>query len=210
MPASRKHSLTLKPSASLPDAALIDHVQRQTFRFFWEGAHPVCGLARDRTGLAMDPDDDHGLFPHFINGRTGAAMRLGRKDDGSDVVESSFLFQGLLCARQYFNEESQAEKSLRERITWLWRDAEWNWHARDGRHVLTWHWSPNNGFSLDHEIRGWNECLVTYVLIMTASRKAAPLSTAAAITISICRWGRTMAGLCSSAIIPSAGSIRAD
>ena len=121
MPASRKHSLTLKPSASLPDAALIDHVQRQTFRFFWEGAHPVCGLARDRTGLAMDPDDDlvatggsgfaimaiivaaergwidrgealdrlglmlafleqapcyHGLFPHFMNGRTGAAMRL--------------------------------------------------------------------------------------------------------------------------------------
>ena len=36
--------------------------------------------------------------------------------------------------------------------------------ARDGRHVLTWHWSPNNGFSLDHEIRGWNECLIAYVL----------------------------------------------
>src|SRR5436189_1371482 len=58
MPASGKHSKNIKPRAGLPDAALVDLVQRQTFRFFWEGAHPVCGLARDRTGLAMDPDDD--------------------------------------------------------------------------------------------------------------------------------------------------------
>ena len=58
MPASRKHSLKPKPSASLPDEALIDLFHRQTFRFFWEGAHPVCSLARDRSGLAMDPDDD--------------------------------------------------------------------------------------------------------------------------------------------------------
>ena len=175
MPASRKHSPKHKPSASLPDEALIDLVQRQTFRFFWEGAHPACGLARDRTGLTMDPDDDlvctggsgfaimaiivaaergwigrdealerlglmlgflerapcyHGLFPHYMNGRTGAAIRFGRKDDGSDIVESSFLFQGLLCARQYFNADTPAEKSLRDRITWLWHDAEWNWHTR--------------------------------------------------------------------------------
>ena len=60
--------------------------------------------------------------------------------------------------------DSAAEKSLRDRITWIWRDAEWSWHTRDGRQVLTWHWSPNNGFSLDHEIRGWNECLIAYVL----------------------------------------------
>ncbi|MBO0733144.1 MAG: beta-glucosidase, partial [Methylocapsa sp.] len=88
----------------------------------------------------------------------------GRKDDGSDIVETSLLFQGLLCARQYFNADTAGEKNIRDRISWLWQDAEWNWHARDGRHVLVWHWSPNNGFSLDHEIRGWNECLITYVL----------------------------------------------
>src|ERR1700694_5101553 len=58
MPASRKHLLKHKRSVRLPDEALLDLVQRQTFRFFWEGAHPVCGLARDRTGLAMDPGDD--------------------------------------------------------------------------------------------------------------------------------------------------------
>ncbi len=34
--------------AELPDDALLEAVQRQTFRFFWEGAHPDCGMARDR------------------------------------------------------------------------------------------------------------------------------------------------------------------
>src|ERR1700687_191649 len=32
----------------LSDSALLDVVQRQTFRFFWHGAHPVSGLARER------------------------------------------------------------------------------------------------------------------------------------------------------------------
>ena len=34
--------------ARLPDAELLDRVARQTFRFFWEGAHPGSGLAPDR------------------------------------------------------------------------------------------------------------------------------------------------------------------
>ena len=33
---------------NLPDSALLDVVQRQTFRFFWHFAHPVSGLARER------------------------------------------------------------------------------------------------------------------------------------------------------------------
>jgi hypothetical protein len=32
----------------ISDSALLDIVQRQTFRFFWHGAHPVSGLARER------------------------------------------------------------------------------------------------------------------------------------------------------------------
>ena len=34
--------------AALPDEALLEAVQRQTFRFFWDGAHPASGLAPDR------------------------------------------------------------------------------------------------------------------------------------------------------------------
>jgi len=34
--------------ATLPDEELMETVQRQTFNFFWEGAHPHSGLALDR------------------------------------------------------------------------------------------------------------------------------------------------------------------
>src|SRR5262245_20977631 len=44
--------------AALPDDALLETVQRQTFRYFWDGAHPVSGLAFDRrtAGKRADPD----------------------------------------------------------------------------------------------------------------------------------------------------------
>ncbi len=56
---------------------------------------------------------------------------FSRKDDGADIVETSYLFEGLLCARQYFNQQTPLENELRNRINWLWNGAEWNWHQRD-------------------------------------------------------------------------------
>ncbi len=112
----------------------------------------------------------HGVFAHFVDGRSGATVPFSRKDDGGDLVETSLLCQGLLCARRYFDKLAPAEKKLRERITNLWGEVEWSWHLREGARALTWHWSPNNGFSLGHEIRGWNECLLTYVLAAGAPR----------------------------------------
>ncbi len=46
----RRSRRALSPAAiaALPDDALLEAVQRQTFRFFWEGGHPVSGLAADR------------------------------------------------------------------------------------------------------------------------------------------------------------------
>jgi hypothetical protein len=201
--------------ASLPDEALLEIVQRQTFNFFWDGAHPVSGLAPDRCTTRENAVDDkmaiggtgfavmaiivavergwitrdaaverlgrmldlltaatcyHGAFAHFVNGRTAATIPFYRKDDGGDIVETSFLFMGLLCARQYFTGDTRAEQSLRGRITWLWEEVEWSWYTQGGRRVLYWHWSPNNGWALDHEIRGWNECLITYVLAAASPR----------------------------------------
>ncbi|HEV7984747.1 MAG TPA: glucoamylase family protein [Steroidobacteraceae bacterium] len=203
--------------AELPDESLLEQVQRQTFRFFWEGAHPVSGLAPDGVpGRSHHPRDlvavggsgfgimallvavergwvtreaalerlgrmldlltratcYHGVFPHFLDGRTGTTIPFMRKDDGGDLVETSLLCMGLLCARQYFQRDQAAEKSVRDRITYLWDEVEWNWHTRGGRDLLYWHWSPNNGWAMNHEIRGWNECLITYVLAASSRRYA--------------------------------------
>ena len=77
---------------------------------------------------------------------------------------------GLLCARQYFDRDTPAERRLRQDITNLWGEAEWNWYTQGGRKLLYWHWSPNNGWALDHEIHGWNECLITYVMAAASPR----------------------------------------
>jgi hypothetical protein len=111
----------------------------------------------------------HGAFSHFLNGATGATIPFYRKDDAADLVETSFLCMGLLCARQYFDADHPAEAHLRGRANGLWEDVEWNWFTQE-RKLLYWHWSPNNGWAVDLEIRGWNECLITYVLAAGAPR----------------------------------------
>ncbi|HTD72181.1 MAG TPA: glucoamylase family protein [Steroidobacteraceae bacterium] len=112
----------------------------------------------------------HGAFAHFLDGRTGATIPFSRKDDGGDLVETAFLCMGLLCARQYFQRDTRIEATLRARITWLWQEVEWDWYTRGGSEALYWHWSPNNDWALNHKIRGWNECLVAYVLAAAAPR----------------------------------------
>lgn len=114
----------------------------------------------------------HGAFPHFMNGSTGATIPFGRKDDGGDIVETALLLMGLLCARQYFDAQTPAEQRVRAQITTIWNEVEWDWYTQGGREVLYWHWSPYNGWALDHEIRGWNEALIVYVLAAASPRYA--------------------------------------
>src|SRR5690348_11364057 len=42
----------------LGDDALLELVQRQTFRYFWDFAHPVSGLARERSHVREHRDLD--------------------------------------------------------------------------------------------------------------------------------------------------------
>jgi hypothetical protein len=109
----------------------------------------------------------HGAFPHFLHGKSGLTIPFGRKDDGGDLVETAFLIMGLLTARQYFDRPEEA--GLRGRINQLWEEVEWDWYTQESD-GLTWHWSPNNGFAMNHHIQGWNETLVTYVLAAGAPR----------------------------------------
>jgi hypothetical protein len=109
-------------------------------------------------------DRFHGVWPHWWFGDTGKVKPFSKKDDGGDLVETSFLIQGLLCARQYFKDGNEAEKDLARKIDQLWRDVEWNWHTRDNDDVLYWHWSPNYEWEMNFPVGGYNECLIMYVL----------------------------------------------
>jgi len=120
--------------------------------------------------------DLHGAFPHWMNGETGEAVAFGDMDTGADIVETSFLIQGLLIARAYFNGPG-LEAELREMITEIWEDVDWDWFTNQEENGLYWHWDPNKGFSMGLKLLGFNECLVTYVLAAASpthpiSRKA--------------------------------------
>ncbi|TGE06694.1 beta-glucosidase [Hymenobacter fodinae] len=113
-------------------------------------------------------DRFHGAWSHWINGSTGAVIPFSTQDDGGDLVETSLLLNGLLIARTYFNGTDPAETALRQQITQLWESVEWNWYASRGDGQLYWHWSPRYGWAMNLPIRGWNECLITYVLALAS------------------------------------------
>ena len=206
----------------LTDEELLDVVQEHTFQYFWDGAEPNSGMARERYHVDGEyPQDDkhivttggsgfgimaiiagiernfitrqegvdrlerivnflssadrfNGVWPHWLNGETGEVRPFSSRDDGADLVETSFLIQGLLTARQYLLKGDESEQRIAERIDSLWREVQWDWHTRDGRNVLYWHWSPNHEWAMNHPIRGYDECLITYIL--AASSPTYPIS----------------------------------
>ena len=118
-------------------------------------------------------DRFHGVWPHWWNGETGKVKPFSTYDDGGDLVETSFMLQGLLCVRQYFKDGNAAEKSLAQRIDKLWRATEFDFY-RNGKNVLYWHWSPNNGWKMNFPVRGYNECLIMYVLAASSPTHSVP------------------------------------
>lgn len=205
---SRSFFTALDPTPKFPllsDDALLDLVQTQTFKYFWDFAHPVSGMARERnssgdivttggTGFGLmaiiagiergfisrqagvarwqkvvgflknNAQRYHGAWSHWLNGTTGATIPFSQKDDGADLVETSFLVQGLLTVRQYLDPADPVENQLRADIQNLWETVEWDWFTKGGQKVLYWHWSPNYNWEMNHQIRGYNECLITYFL----------------------------------------------
>lgn len=203
----------------ISEDSLLNLVQYQTFQYFWNGAEPISGMARERihmddfypyhdkdiitsggSGFGLmalivgiergfitreqgisrfekiinfleNAETFHGAWPHWWYGTTGKVYPFSEKDDGGDLVESSFLAAGLLTLRQYLNMENQLENNLIGRINTLWKNIEFDWFAKDNESALTadkkvlyWHWSPNYGWDMNFKIKGYNECLITYVL----------------------------------------------
>lgn len=191
----------------MTDEQLLDMVQEAGFQYYWEGAEPVSGLARENipgrknmiatgasgfgimaiitavergfitreeaverflriTSFLEKADKFHGAVSHFIDGPTGKVEPFfGARDNGGDLVETSFLFQGLLAAHQYFNKETDHEKQIRKSIDTLWKNIEWNWYKRyKDSPYLYWHWSPDKEWVINHRLIGWNETMITYLL----------------------------------------------
>ena len=227
------------------DDELLTMVQEACFRYYWEGAHPVSGMAleiipgdknlvavggtgfgimallvgADRGFITRDQcaqrilkilrflktaDRFHGAWSHFLDGRTGRAIPyFGTYDDGGDLVETSFLVQGLLAARGYFSGPGSSEAEIRSTVTQLWQGVEWDWYRQTPDSAyLYWHWSPDYGWKINHPLIGWNETLMAYLLAIASPTHPVPSSlyysgwasqSAEAVDYRQ-RWSRTTAG----------------
>ncbi len=198
------------------DAEYYDMTQRYTLRYFWDFAHPVSGLSRERntsgntvtiggSGFGLmnwlvgvergwltrgevaarmastltfleQADRFHGVWPHWMDGRTGRTIPFSPRDNGGDLVETAFMAQALLTAREYFNDETPVEDSIRRRCTRLWEGIEWDWYRRPGEDVLTWHWSPDQAWAINLKIRGFNEAQIVYLLGIASPTHPIPAS----------------------------------
>jgi hypothetical protein len=199
------------------DDELLTMLEEDCFRYYWEGADPYSGMARENI-----PGDDrivatgasgmgigalivgvdrgfvtrkegverltkivsflehaeryHGVWSHYMDGSTGKTMAVfGMLDNGGDLVETSFLMEGLLAARQYFEGNRPEEESLYKRITALWESVEWDWHREKADSpFLYWHWSPDWAYTIHHPLIGFNEVMITYLEAMASPTHGVP------------------------------------
>ncbi len=186
---------------------LLSVVQKQTFKYFWEGAEQTSGMARERNGAnyvtsggsgfgimalivgmernfvskddglaRMDKiltflegaDRFHGAWPHWMHS-DGNVLPFSPNDNGGDLVETAFLVQGLITFRQYITTNAITNSyNIVNRINTLWEAVEWDWYRQNNQDVLYWHWSEDKGWIMNHQISGWNEALIVYVLAASA------------------------------------------
>lgn len=106
----------------------------------------------------------HGAWAHWYASETEQVYPFSPYDDGGDLVETAFLTEGLLVVRQWLqNSEVEAEREVAQRADKLWKEIEWDWYTQ-GTDSLYWHWSKNHGWKMNHRIKGFDECFITYVL----------------------------------------------
>lgn len=213
----------LKIVKGLSDEELLDKVEKQTFKYFWEGAEPISGAGRERyhsddvypqndkntvatgsTGFGimsiiasidrgyvskadgvkrlnqiMDflgkADRFHGAWSHWISPE-GKVIPFGKKDNGGDLVETSFVAQGLVCVYEYYKNGNAEEKAVAQKANELWKGIDFNWYRNGGQNVLYWHWSPEYQWEMNFPVKGYNECLIMYVMGASSPTHGVPAS----------------------------------
>jgi hypothetical protein len=198
----------------ITDDQLLTLIQQRTFKYFYNYAHPNCGMARERYGsgdivttggsgfgvMALivgiergfitrnegvtrlekiltfleTCDRFHGAWPHWLNGITGKTVPFSPNDDGGDLVETSFMIQGLITMRQYLNSLDATENALISRINTLCNTVEYDFFTKGGQNSLYWHWSPTTGWLMNFRLEGYNETLITYVVAAASATHTIP------------------------------------
>jgi hypothetical protein len=113
----------------------------------------------------------HGAYSHLINARSGKTIPFMPKDDGADLLETAYLIQGLLFAREYFDGSGDVEARIRQHSNEIWHGVDWTWFVRTsdfGDPVLSWHWSPKHEWAMGLNCHGFGETQILYLLALSS------------------------------------------
>lgn len=128
------------------------------------------GIAQIQKILAFLKKADRykGVWSHWHN-PDGSFAPFGDQSATGDLVETSFLIQGLIVAREYLDKDTADEKAIRETIDQLYDGIDWAGYTGTNQDGLYWLWySRDDRYSL--KISGWNEALCTYLLALGAEK----------------------------------------
>lgn len=134
-------------------------------------------------GEQADASGHRGFYYHFLD------MYSGRRAWNCEVstIDSAFLFAGMLTAAAYFNDDTPAQRRIRELAQALYERADWQW-AQTADGTIGHGWTPEND-SIAHRWQGYNEGLLLYVLALGAPTHGLPASAFTAWTRSY-EWKR--------------------
>ncbi|HMG83041.1 MAG TPA: glucoamylase family protein [Ferruginibacter sp.] len=132
-----------------------DAAQRivKTLRFFYNSHQ---GPEPDATGYK-------GFYYHFIEMSTGKRCW----ECELSTVDTTFLIAGALCAANYFTDDTETEKEIRNLADLLYRRVDWQW-ALNGATTISHGWRPETGFLPFHWGEDYSEAMLMYMLALAS------------------------------------------
>ena len=204
---------------TMSDDELLTMVQEACFRYYWDAAHPVAGMAieilpGDRNLVALGAsgfgvmallvgverqfvtreqgverllkivrflakaDRFHGVWPHFLDGRTGVSSRTSAPMTTA-VTSSKRRSSPRDCSRRDSTSTARRRASGRSATRSRHsgdRSSGTGTVRRPDSDFLYRHWSPDHGFHISHPLVGWNETMIVYLLAIASPTHPVPAS----------------------------------
>ena len=138
-------------------------------------------LKSPQTEEAAETSGFRGFYYHFLDPVSGLRFRKVELS----TIDTALLMAGVLFCREYYDQDTELERRIREVSDFLYRRVEWDWaQVRGG--LISHGWKPETGM-LTHDYKGYNEAMLLYILALGSPTHPARQDSWESYT-STCMW----------------------
>jgi hypothetical protein len=114
-------------------------------------------------GPEPDSTGYKGFYYHFLD------MRTGKRVWNCEIstIDTAFFIAGALSAAEYFLEDSEDEKEIRQLAFDLFRRVDWQWALNEGDSISN-GWFPESGFISYRWNKNYSEAMILYTLALAS------------------------------------------